>query len=107
VPRNRLRPHPIDQAADQAQPVACFLCERPLGKRIEWHHPVPKSRGGRTTEPVHPICHRTIHASLDNKALERDYATPEKLRSHPEIARFVAWVANKDPDFHVPTRRKR
>jgi hypothetical protein len=68
---------------------------------------VPKSRGGRHTEPVHPICHRAIHAMFANKELERDFHTPEKLRAHPEVAKFVAWVSNKDPDFHAPTRRKR
>jgi hypothetical protein len=86
---------------------SCFLCGRPIGRRLEWHHPVPKSRGGRDTVPVHPICHRTIHASIDNKALARDYATAEKLRDHPEIARFVTWVSGKEPDFHAPTRRRR
>ncbi len=87
--------------------LACFLCERPLGARVEWHHPVPKSRGGRETAPVHPICHRTIHKTLSNKELERVYSTPEALRAHPELARFIAWIANKDPDFHAPTRRGR
>jgi hypothetical protein len=87
--------------------LTCFLCMRPLGTRVEWHHPVPKSRGGRHTEPVHPICHRAIHTMFANKELERDFHTPEKLRAHPEVAKFVAWVSNKDPDFHAPTRRKR
>jgi hypothetical protein len=68
---------------------------------------VPKSRGGRETVPVHPICHRAIHAALSNKELERGYSTSEALRSHPELARFISWVSNKDPDFHAPTRRKR
>jgi len=85
----------------------CFLCGRPLGRRVEWHHPVPKSRGGRTTVPVHPICHRTIHRTLTNKELERAYASGDALRAHPELARFVAWVAGKDPDFHAPTRKPR
>ena len=106
----------------------CFLCGRPLGARVEWHHPVPKSRGGRETVPVHPRagrhapgmaadvrgtsapvsrCHRAIHRALDNKALARDYASAAALRSHPELERFIAWVARKDPDFHVPTRRGR
>ena len=82
----------------------CFLCGRPLGTRIERHHPVPSSRGGRETVPVHPICHRAIHRALDNKALARGFATPSALRAHPELARFIAWVSGKDPDFHVPTR---
>lgn len=90
-----------------AESPACFLCGRPLGRRVEWHHVVPKSRGGRKTAPVHPICHRTIHRTLDNKALERAYASAEALRAHSELARFIAWVANKDPDFHAPTRGRR
>ncbi|HEX8307154.1 MAG TPA: HNH endonuclease [Allosphingosinicella sp.] len=85
----------------------CFLCGRPLGARVEWHHPVPRSRGGRETVPVHPICHRAIHGALDNKALARDYSSAGALRSNPELARFIAWVEGKDPDFHVPTRRGR
>ncbi|HET9428768.1 MAG TPA: HNH endonuclease [Allosphingosinicella sp.] len=86
---------------------ACFLCDRPLGRRVEWHHPVPKSRGGRETVPVHPVCHRTIHAELDNKALQRGYADATALRAHPGIARFLSWVKDKDPDFHAPTRGRR
>jgi hypothetical protein len=86
---------------------ACFLCARPLGRRVEWHHPVPKSRGGRETVPVHPICHRAIHAAIDNKALARGYADADALRAHPQVAKFLGWVKNKDPDFHAPTRRNR
>jgi hypothetical protein len=93
--------------ASSEEPQPCFLCARPLGRRVEWHHAVPKSRGGRETVPVHPICHRAIHAALSNKELERGYATAEALRGHAEVAKFVAWVAGKEPDFHAPTRRKR
>ena len=91
----------------EAEAQACFLCGRPLGRRTEWHHPVPKSRGGRETVPVHPICHRAIHRALTNKELERLYASADALRAQPELARFIAWVANKDPDFHAPTHRRR
>ena len=84
---------------------ACALCARPLGRRVEQHHPVPKSRGGRVTVPVHPICHRTIHASVDNAALARMEGMAA-LREVPAITRFVAWVADKPADFHAPTRRK-
>jgi hypothetical protein len=81
---------------------ACWLCDRPLGRRIEWHHPVPKSRGGRETVPLHPICHRTIHATFTNAelaGLDRD-----AVRADPAIARFILWIARKPPDFHAPTR---
>ncbi|MEO1043926.1 MAG: HNH endonuclease [Pseudomonadota bacterium] len=91
----------------EADEQYCWLCSRPLGRRVEWHHPVPKSRGGRETVPLHPICHRTIHATFNNAELARSYASAEALRSHPDIARFVAWIGDKPPDFHAPTRRAR
>ena len=87
--------------------LSCFLCGRPLGSRVEWHHPVPRSRGGRHTEPVHPICHRFIHATFTNKELERTFASADALRAHPEIQAFLRWIEDKDPDFHAPTRRRK
>ena len=85
--------------------LQCWLCERPLGSRVEYHHPVPKSRGGRETVPVHPICHRALHKSFTNKQLEKlDRST---LRGAPEIAPFLQWIGNKDPDFHAPTHKRR
>jgi hypothetical protein len=96
-----------ESALSEAEEQTCFLCGRPLGRRTEWHHPVPKSRGGRETVPVHPICHRAIHAALSNKELEKDFATAGALRRHAEVGKFVAWVRDKDPDFHAPTRGKK
>jgi hypothetical protein len=93
--------------SDDNAATLCWLCERPLGRRTEWHHPVPKSRGGRETIAVHPICHRAIHAALGNAELARAGRTAQELRANPEIARFVKWISNKPPDFHAPTRRKR
>lgn len=85
----------------------CWLCARPLGRRVERHHPVPKSRGGRDTRPVHPICHRALHATFGNKELERIGDDQPRLAAHPELARFLDWVRTKDPDFHASTRRRR
>ena len=94
-----------ERRADPA-PQDCSLCGRPLGARIEWHHVVPRSQGGRETVPIHPICHRIIHATASNAELARHYPTIEHLRTRDEIRRFVAWIADKPPDFHAPTRRK-
>ncbi|HEV2080646.1 MAG TPA: HNH endonuclease [Allosphingosinicella sp.] len=93
--------------AAHREPLCCFLCGRPTGEKVQWHHVVPRSRGGREKAAVHPICHRTIHATLTNKELERSYSTGEALRAHPEIAKFLQWVSGKDPDFHAPTRRRK
>lgn len=89
----------------QSQP--CWLCLRPLGSRIEWHHPRPKSRGGRQVEPLHPICHRTIHATFANAELSRIGEDREKLATNPQIAAFLGWIADKPADFHAPTRIRR
>lgn len=96
----------LQQDAAPPEVETCALCGRPLGRRIEWHHIVPKSEGGRDTVPVHPICHRAIHATVSNAELARLYPTFEQLREHEDIRRFVTWIADKPPDFHAPTRWK-
>lgn len=93
-----------EEASEPA--LNCWLCTRPMGDTIEWHHPIPKSRGGREKQPVHPICHQTIHANFTNSDLEKRYATAQALLDHEEIRRFVDWVANKPPDFHAPTKNR-
>jgi len=85
----------------------CWLCSRPVGTRIEYHHPVPKSRGGRETVPIHPICHRTLHRTFSNTELALFGGSIAAIRADPLIARFLAWVADKDPDFHAPTHARR
>lgn len=97
-----------DEEEESAPPVVyCWLCGREMGDIVEWHHPVPKSRGGKAREPVHPICHRTIHANFTNSDLEKRYSTVDALLAHDEIGRFVAWIANKPPDFNAPTKDRR
>jgi len=85
----------------------CWLCARPLGRRVEWHHPLPKSRGGRAIVPLHPICHRAIHANFSNVELERSGENAAALRANPAIAKFLRWIAGKPPDFHVRTAARR
>src|SRR3546814_9199228 len=58
--------------ADAPAPVvSCWLCGRPTGKTIVWHHPVPKSRGGQDVVPMHPICQKTLIANFTNSELQR------------------------------------
>nr|WP_170324282.1 HNH endonuclease [Altericroceibacterium indicum] len=84
----------------------CWLCGRLLGKRVHWHHTIPKAKRGRETVPVHPICHRTIHAHFTNAELARTQGARDALLENAQIARFIRWVAGKPPDFHAPTRTK-
>jgi hypothetical protein len=85
----------------------CWLCSRPLGQRVEFHHPVPKSRGGRETVQIHPICHRTLHRTFSNAELVLFGDSVAAIRADLRIGRFLDWIRHKDPDFHAPTHRKR
>ncbi|MEM9148706.1 MAG: HNH endonuclease signature motif containing protein [Pseudomonadota bacterium] len=92
----------------------CPLCGRPIPSeaRQSLHHLVPKLKGGThgPTVLLHQICHNTIHATLSEAELARRYASIKALRAHPDLARFIAWVASKPPTFHARTaggRRKR
>ena len=92
----------------------CPLCLRtiPETAKSSLHHLVPKLKGGKggPVIRVHQICHNEIHATLTEAELARDYDTPEKLRAHPRLAKFFAWVAKRPPGFHSKTpggRRKR
>ena len=85
----------------------CWLCERPLGRRVEQHHTVPKAKKGRDTVLVHPICHRTIHAHVSNARLVHLAGDRDSLLQIEEIAKFLRWIARKPPDFHATTRKPR
>ncbi len=95
----------VDEKAAVAVPP-CWLCGRPTGKTIVWHHPVPKSRGGRDTVPMHPICQQTVIANFTNSELERHGMNVEGLLAEPSVRKFVDWVAKKDPDFTAGTTKK-
>ncbi|MCI5078002.1 HNH endonuclease [Oricola sp.] len=85
----------------------CWLCGRQLGPRVEWHHPVPKSRGGRDTVPVHPICHAAMHRHFTNAELAVFGDDAAALRRQEAMAAFLRWIAGKPPGFHAPTRKRR
>jgi len=95
-----------DVAAEAAPPPPCWLCGRPCGSTIVWHHPVPKSRGGRDTVPMHAICQNTLIANFTNSELQRYGMDVEGLLADPGVRKFVDWVANKDPDFTATMTKK-
>jgi hypothetical protein len=94
------------RTATEHEVEGCALCGRLLGHRVERHHVVPKSQGGTATVPVHPICHRTIHAFVANRELALSYATMDQLRERADIRQYLRWIADKPPDFLAPTRRR-
>lgn len=73
------------------------------GPSVEWHHWIPRSRGGRDSAPVHRVCHRMIHRRFDSATLARTMNTPDALRTDPAMARFLAWVRKQPPEFVART----
>jgi 5-methylcytosine-specific restriction endonuclease McrA len=106
---SRHGPAPDTDRDDDTPPpaVTCWLCGRPVGKTIVWHHPVPKSRGGRDVVPMHPICQQTLMANFTNSELQRHGTDVDALLAHPDVRKFVDWIATKDPDFTATTTKKR
>ena len=96
--------------ADESDPI-CPLCLRPIppGVPQSRHHLVPRLRGGKGGETVllHQICHNEIHATLSETELARDYSTMAALRGHPRLAKFIAWIARRPPDFRSKTPGRR
>jgi hypothetical protein len=100
--------------ASVTEPPICPLCGRPIPPDVPQsrHHLTPKLRGGGggPTVLLHQICHAEIHATLSESQLARQYSTPEALRAHPKLAKFIAWLQTRPPGFRskVPgPRRKR
>jgi hypothetical protein len=97
----------VTQNREGAGERTCELCGR-AARELTRHHLIPRTRHKnkrnkkmfdrqeihRTVDLCRP-CHRHIHATLDNKTLEREYNTVEALLSHPDIGRFVAWIRDK------------
>ncbi len=103
--KRRLRGSEPLVAAPQAR-EHCPLCGRvlPQDATVDEHHLVPRSHGGKLKERIHRICHRKIHATLTEGELARSYNTWSQLHQHPDLAAFIAWVANKPPSFWAPSR---
>ncbi|MES2303445.1 MAG: hypothetical protein V4521_15445 [Pseudomonadota bacterium] len=101
-------PYPAAEAEDDAPApvIPCWLCGRSTGKTVVLHHPVPKSRGGRDTVPMHPICQQTLIVNFTNSELQRHGMNVEGLLDNPAVRKFVDWVANKDPDFTATIAKK-
>ena len=101
-------------------PGICELCRRSVSE-LTIHHLIPKTRHKNKknkkdfdrTEVKQRLaslcrpCHKTVHAELTEKELERQYNTIVQLRGHPGIEQFCSWIANKPDGFDVPVRQSK
>ncbi len=86
--------------------LICPICNRLIPEsQKDAHHLIPKSRGGKTTEYLHRICHRQIHALFSETELATKFNTAPALQEHPEMQRFIHWVKSKPNHFYEKSRK--
>lgn len=79
----------------------CPLCRRELvpGSTVNYHHLIPKAYGGKRRYAIHTVCHSKIHSLFTENELAVLYNSFESLREHPEIVKFIHWLARKPATF--------
>ena len=98
---------------------SCELCGRGV-PQLTRHHLIPRIVHQRTRTRRHftrdgrlavvflcRACHKQIHSLLTESELARTYCSINALAAHPEIARFIQWVARQPPTADVSVRRRR
>lgn len=96
----------------------CAICGRT--ETLTRHHLIPRTRhhNKRTKRDFARIqvqevvricrpCHTQIHALLTEKELERDFNSIDKLRAHPGLAKFAAWIRRRPCGLKVRSRTAR
>lgn len=93
--------------------MTCDLCQREVDG-VTRHHLVPRARRKRGVEGKNdgPVtvrlckpCHGHVHSVLTETEIWKGYFTVERLLSHKKIQKFVKWLKDKPPDFHVTRKR--
>ena len=75
----KIRKKLITDYFDNSSPtleLVCPICDRKIpNSQKDAHHLVPKSKGGKTTQYLHRICHRQIHALFSETKLAKELNT--------------------------------
>jgi len=85
----------------------CEICGREIPDDPFYsddHHLIPKSKRGKDVVRIHRVCHNKIHSVWSEKELADYYHTPERIKTHPEMIKFISWMQNKPIDFYVKTK---
>lgn len=88
--------------------LICPICDRKIpNSQKDAHHLVPKSKGGKTTQYLHRICHRQIHALFSETKLAKELNTADAIKDQPEMQKFIEWVKSKPDDFYERTSKSK
>ena len=81
--------------------LICPICDRSIpNSQKDAHHLIPRSKGGKSTEFLHKICHKQIHALFNETELAKTFNTAKSLKEHPDMQIFINWVKNKPDAFY-------
>ncbi|MBD2104439.1 HNH endonuclease [Leptolyngbya sp. FACHB-261] len=95
-----------------AAKAVCELCQREL-EALTVHHLIPRQKTKRQKADPGPTiqicsaCHRQIHTLFDNTRLAQELNSLDKLKSEPELDKFLAWLRKQDPRKRVKVDRKK
>lgn len=86
----------------------CELCDRQVA-RLTVHHLIPRQKKGHHGPKINicAACHKQIHTLFDNTRLAQELNTLEKLKSEPQMNKFLSWVRKQDPNKRVKIARKK
>ncbi len=88
--------------------LICPICDRKIpNSQKDAHHLVPKSKGGKSTQYLHRICHRQIHALYSETKLAKELNTVEAIKDQPDMQKFIEWVKSKPDDFYERTSKSK
>lgn len=99
--------------------LLCELCRR-ADTELTRHHLIPRAqhRKGRIRRNFDKseltgrlallcrACHKYVHTVLSEQQLASEYNTVDQLLSHPEISKFVNWIAKRPAGLRVTSRKR-
>lgn len=92
--------------------MTCELCQRDVD-RLTVHHLIPRQKTKQKKADIGPTskicsaCHKQIHTLFNKTRLAQELNTLEKLKSEPEMQKFLSWVQKQDTHKHVRVHRQR
>ncbi|MFL6465334.1 MAG: HNH endonuclease [Bryobacteraceae bacterium] len=98
----------------------CELCGR-VDTELTRHHLIPRARHGKgqirrnfdkaeltgRLAMLCRACHKFVHTVLSERQLANEYNTVSQLLLHPDIAKFVGWIAKRPTGLRVSSRKRR
>jgi hypothetical protein len=96
----------------------CELCKR-ADTELTRHHLIPRARHGKgqirrnfdkaeltgRLAMLCRACHKFVHTVLSERQLANEYNTVSQLLLHPDIAKFVGWIAKRPAGLRVSSRK--